>query len=175
MPGSTFAKGETIELRTIEPEDAEFLQRVVNDPRVRSGLAAYEPINGPAESEWIESLDEGDGADFLICARGDRVGTIGLNSPNEVWGTAEIGYMIDPDRWGEGHATDAVETVCRYAFEDRRLHKVYAKVYETNPASRRVLEKAGFAEEGVLREEAFAGGERVDIYRYGLLADDREE
>jgi len=174
MPGPVFASGETVELRTIEPEDAEFLQRTVNDPRVRTGLAAYEPTNGPAESEWIESLDEGDGADFLICADGEPVGTIGLKPPNEVWGAAEIGYMIAPDEWGEGYATDAVETICRYAFDERRLNKVYATVYETNPASRRVLEKAGFTEEGVHRDEGFAEGEHVDVHRYGLLVDEWE-
>mgnify|MGYP006280965375 CR=1 FL=1 len=175
MPGPVFARGETVELRTIEPEDVEFLQRIVNDPAVRAGLGSYEPINEPTESEWIESLDEDDGVDFLICARGDRVGIIGFEAPNEVWGATEIGYMIAPDNWGEGHATDAVETLCRYAFEERRLHKLYAKVYETNPASRRVLEKAGFTEEGVLREEAFISGEHVDIHRYGHLVDEWNE
>lgn len=172
MPGPVFASGETVELRTIEPEDAAFLQRTVTDPRVRTSLAAYEPTNGPAKSEWIESLDEGDGADFLICVDGEPVGTIGLKPPNEVWGAAEIGYMIAPDEWGEGYATDAVEVICRYAFEERRLNKVYATVYETNPASRRVLEKAGFTEEGVHRDEGFAEGEHVDVHRYGLLVDE---
>jgi hypothetical protein len=72
MPGPVFERGDAVELRTIEPEDAEFLQRTVNDPRVRAGTAGYEPKNGPAEREWIESLDEGDGATLLVGASGDR-------------------------------------------------------------------------------------------------------
>ena len=175
MPGPVFARGDVVELRTIEPEDAEFLQKVVNDPRVRAGLASHGPINGPEERDWIESLGDGDGTHLLVCADGDPVGTVGFQPPDEVWGAAEVGYMIAPAEWGNGYATDAVETVCRYAFEERRLNKVYAKVYETNPASRRVLEKAGFEEEGVLRQEAFAGGEYVDIHRYGLLVDEWRE
>ena len=84
MPGPVFARGDAVELRTIEPEDAEFLQEVINDPRVRAGLASYEPINGPAERDWVESLDEDDGLSLLVCADGDPVGTVGLRPPHEV-------------------------------------------------------------------------------------------
>lgn len=83
--------------------------------------------------------------------------------------------MLAPESWGNGYATDALEAVCGYAFEERRLHKVYATAFETNPASRRVLEKAGFTEEGVLRQEGFAAGRHVDLHRYGLLAAEWQE
>jgi RimJ/RimL family protein N-acetyltransferase len=172
MPGPVFRYGETVELRTTEEEDAEFLQRVVNDPRVRAGLGAHEPINGHAEAEWIESLGDREGAHFVVAVDGEPVGTIGYQDPNEVWGVAEIGYMIAPDHWGNGYATDATRTICGYAFEERRIEKLVAKAYATNPASCRVLEKAGFEREGRLRAEAFVEGERVDVFRYGLLADE---
>jgi RimJ/RimL family protein N-acetyltransferase len=64
--------------------------------------------------------------------------------------------------------------MCRYAFEERRLDKVVAEAYATNPGSRRVLEKVGFREEGVHRQEAFVGGERVDLVHFGLLAEEFE-
>lgn len=172
MPGPQFREGETVDLHTIEKADAAFLQRTVNDPRVRTNLLAVEPVNGSEEADWIESRGDDDGADLLVCVDGEPVGSVGLKPPNEVWGTAEIGYMIAHDEWGNGYATDAVREICGYAFEERRLDKVYATVYATNPASRRVLEKAGFTEEGVLREEGFVEGERVDVLRYGLLVDE---
>jgi RimJ/RimL family protein N-acetyltransferase len=53
----------------------------------------------------------------------------------------------------------------RYAFEERRLHKVAASAFAPNAASRRVLEKVGLREEGVLRGENFVGGEHVDVHR----------
>jgi len=80
--------------------------------------------------------------------------------------------MIAPEEWGNGYATDALTAVCGYAFEERRLNKVYATTYATNPASSRVLEKAGFTREGVLRKEGFVDGDYVDMYRYGLLAEE---
>jgi RimJ/RimL family protein N-acetyltransferase len=172
MPGPVFLQNDQVELRTIEPEDADFLQELINDPEVWQSLAAAEPKNQPTEREWIDSLDESDGADFLVCVDGEPVGSIGLKPPNPVWGTAEIGYMITPEEWGNGYATAAVELVSEYAFEHRRLDKVHATVYESNPASARVLDKAGFTKEGELRKEAFTGGERVDVYRYGLLAEE---
>lgn len=172
MPGPVFLQGDTVELRTIEEEDIEFLQGMVNDPRVRGSITAVDPVTRGKERDWVASLPDNEGFHFLVCVDAEPVGTVGLKPPNEVWGTAEVGYLIAPEHWGNGYATDAVTTVCGYAFEEQRLNKVYATVFVTNPASRRVLEKAGFKEEGLLREEAFVAGEHVDVRRYGLLAEE---
>jgi RimJ/RimL family protein N-acetyltransferase len=170
MPGPVFRDGDTVELRTVEEEDVEFLQELVNDPRVRVGLGATEPVTASDERDWVESVGEEGDAHFLICVDGDPVGVLGFQPPNEAWGVTELGYMVVPGEWGNGYATDALRELCGYAFEERRLNKLTANAYETNPASRRVLEKVGFTEEGRLRREAFVEGEHVDVYRYGLLA-----
>lgn len=60
--------------------------------------------------------------------------------------------------------------VTRYAFAERRLEKLTASVYAHNPASMRVLGKAGWHEEAVLEREAFVGGERVDLHRFAAHA-----
>lgn len=171
MPGPVFREGESVELRTVEAEDVEFLHELVNHPRVRPGVGRVDPVNRQQEREWIEAAAE-DGFHFLVCEEGTPVGIVGLNDPIEQWGLAEVGYMIHPTQWDNGYATDAVREVCWYAFEERRYNKVTAKAYETNPASRRVLEKVGFTREGQFRAEAFVDGEFVDVYRYGLLADE---
>lgn len=170
MPGPTFLAGEAVNLRTVEEEDLKFLQETLLDPRVRAGLAPVSPRTLNQQRTWFESLGEDEGVDLLICVEGKPVGSIGLKPPNEVWGVGEIGYFIDPDHWGNGYATEALDLLCEYAFEERRLNKLYAKTYARNPASCRVLEKVGFEEEGVLRKEALAEGEHVDLLRYGLLA-----
>lgn len=172
MPGPVFLQGETVALRTIESEDVDFLQAVINDPRVRNGLGNTEPITRTEEEEWVESLGEEEGYHFVIADGETPVGTTGLNDVNETWGVTEAGYMVHPDHWNNGYATDALRTLCRFAFEEKRLRKVVAQAYGTNPVSRRVIEKAGFTEEGVLRNEAFVEGEPVDIHRYGLLEDE---
>ncbi len=170
MPGPVFREGETVELRTPTEDDVEFLQENVSNPESRRSLASSFPINRKQEREWVQQATEGDAVSALVCVDGDPVGTIGLNDVNEVWGTAEVGYAIHPDHWGNGYATDALRTLCDYAFSEQRLEKINGRHYATNPASGRVMEKVGFIQEGVLREEAYVQGERVDVVQYGLLA-----
>ncbi|MFC7176520.1 GNAT family N-acetyltransferase [Halosegnis marinus] len=127
-----------------------------------------DPFARHDEREWIE---EGEGTHLLVTADGERVGLIGYEPVEEPWGVAELGYFLDPGAWGNGYATAAVELVTTHAFRERRYEKVVAGVYATNPASARVLEKAGFEREAVLEREAFRDGERVDLHRYALFAD----
>ena len=171
MPGPVFLDGEDVSLHTIEEEDAEFLQTLINDPEVRISGGSVDPKNRTQERSWIESFGETDDVNLLVCADGTPVGSIGLRQAKApTWGVGDLGYQIAPDHWGNGYATEAVALVCQHAFEERRLHKVTAGVFEGNDASCRVLEKVGFEEEGRLREEAFVRGEHVDVRKFGLLA-----
>jgi ribosomal-protein-alanine N-acetyltransferase len=172
MPGPLFCEGETVELRPVEESDVEFLQRLVNHPRVRAGIGNSEPVSRAEEAEWIESTAEDDDSHLLICVDGDPVGSTGLFIQRQDWGTAEVGYSILPEHWGNGYATDALRRLCAYGFDEQRLHKIVGRDYATNPASSRVMEKGGFEQEGVLRREAFVDGEHVDLHRYGLLAEE---
>jgi RimJ/RimL family protein N-acetyltransferase len=174
MPGPVFLEGEGVTLHPMDEEDVDFLTKTINDPDVWGSLAHYAPITEHEEREFVQSVGEENGVHLVICADGEPVGTVGLNDINDVWGVAELGYLIAPDAWGNGYATDASRRLVRYAFEDRRLNKVKANAYETNPASQRVLEKVGFEQEGLFRNHAYVRGEYVDVHRYGLLADDLE-
>lgn len=172
MPGAVFLDGATVELRTIEEDDIDFLQRTVNDPCVRPTLGSIRPINRIQERDWVESFGDTDEVNLLICVDGAPVGSVNLEPPNQVWGVVEVAVMVAPDHWNEGYATEAIDLLCEYVFEERRLNKMYARVYATNPAGCRVFEKLGFQEEGVFRKEGFVDGEYVDVHRYGLLADE---
>lgn len=131
-------------------------------------------MNRARERNWVESFGETESTNLLVCVDGDPVGSVDLEPPNQEWGVAEVGVMIAPDRWNEGYATEAIDLRCGYAYEERRLDTVYGKTYATNPAAGRILEKAGFQEEGRLRQEGFVDGEHVDLRRYGSLADERD-
>lgn len=187
MPGPTFLRGDRVDLCPIEEDDLPFVQRAINDPRVRATLRSWAPKNRKQEEEWLESLADRDGVTLLVVAGDDPVGTGGLGDLDSVWGTAEVGYSIAHEHWGNGYATEAVALLTRYAFAERRLEKLTATVYAHNPASMRVLEKAGWHEECVHEREAFVdvsgveseahrttagGGERVDCHRYVAFADD---
>jgi [ribosomal protein S5]-alanine N-acetyltransferase len=82
---------------------------------------------------------------FAIWHKSDWVGVIGLVLQKDVNRfTAEIGYWIGESYWGQGIGTEAIQQICRYAFEDLKLLRLYAHVFEFNQVSMRVLEKAGF-------------------------------
>jgi RimJ/RimL family protein N-acetyltransferase len=66
--------------------------------------------------------------------------------------------------------TDAVKAVSEYAFEELGLHRIFAEPFITNPASARVLEKAGFVIEGTLRASAFKEGHVLDQLLYAKIA-----
>lgn len=172
MPGPVFLRGEAVTLHAYKDADVEYLQELINHPDVWPSLSSIEPISESEEREWIENVGESDGVHLLICADGEPVGNVGLNRINETWGLAELGYMIDPEAQGNGYASDAGRRLVRYGFEDRRLHKIKANAFGTNAASQRVLEKIGFEKEGIFEEHAYVRGEYVDLYRYGLLAED---
>jgi len=172
MAGPVFLQAEGVTLRVPGEEDLDFLTELVNDPEVWPSLAATQPKTRNEEREFVESLADSDEVHLLICHDGDPAGVIGLNNVNQAWGLAELGYMIAPDAWGNGYATDAARRLVQYGFEDLRLHKVKASAYENNPASQRVVEKVGFEEEGLFRDHAYVRGEYVDVHRYGLLAEE---
>ncbi|WP_135534278.1 GNAT family N-acetyltransferase [Halostella pelagica] len=174
MPGATFLRGETVSLRTVESDDIEFLRDAVNHPDVWRTTLMSTPKNSEQEREFFEEVvSDEDSVDLLVTADDRPVGMVSLNTVDEENGVGELGYWIVPDEWGNGYATDAARTLTEYAFDQRRLHRVQARVVAFNDASARVLEKAGFEREGVHREAVFVDGEHRDVVWYARLVTDQ--
>lgn len=108
--------------------------------------------------------------DFAIEIDGKVVGGIGivLNSDVERI-SAEIGYWLGEEYWNRGIMTDVVKEMVDYTFSHLPIRKLYASVFDFNKASQRVLEKAGFEKEGVLRQAAIKNGQIIDFHYYGLI------
>ena len=144
MPGAPFLHGERLTLRPVTSEDHAFLARHWNDPEIRHGTNRQRPV---IESD-VEAFLEDDAVYFLPCRDGEPVGLTWLFRISGVHDRGEIGYWIAPDEAGQGYATDAAGLCLDYAFDERNLRKVVARVFEDNAASQRVLEKHGFREGG---------------------------
>lgn len=119
-------------------------------------------------------LDEVCGAEpevqFAIAVAGRAVGGIGFAFRPDVYRrSAEIGYWLGREHWGRGIMTQAVVAVSAYALKSFDLVRLDAEVFETNPASRRVLEKAGYVCEGCLQRSVTKAGRTIDAFRYALL------
>ncbi|PFG05211.1 RimJ/RimL family protein N-acetyltransferase [Bacillus sp. es.034] len=64
----------------------------------------------------------------------------------------EIGYIVNPDYWGKGIATEVATLLIDFGFGELKLHRIYATCDPRNIGSSRVLEKVGMTKEGRLRE-----------------------
>lgn len=82
---------------------------------------------------------------------------------------AEIGYWLAKPYWGQGIMTAAVQSACHFAFTQWQLVKIVAHVFAHNPASARVLEKAGFEQEGYFKQHFLKDGRLIDARFYARL------
>lgn len=170
MPGPAFLTGDRVTLCTAEQSDATFLQEAVSDPRVWRAVGRNTPYNLEQEQEFFQAVfcDQST-IHLLVTVEDEPIGVVAFEGIDKEVGTAEINYWIVPAHWGNGYATEAADRLIQYGFRQRNLHKIVARVSEFNDASKRVLEKLGFTEEGVQREQEFIDGEYQDRHWYGLL------
>ena len=86
---------------------------------------------------------------------------------------AEIGYWLGRAFWNRGLMTAAVRAMTDYGFEQFALTRIYAVPFAANVASQRVLEKAGYVREGVLRRSAIKDGVVTDQVLFAITDRDR--
>ena len=176
-------KGRRLTLRC--PTSRDFLEWAELRRASRSFLEPWEPRWAPDELEragWRQRLaryrqDYAQGnaiAFFLFENASNRlVGGITLgNIRHGVSQSAHIGYWVGERYAGQGLMVDAVLLLSRYAFDTMRLHRLEAACIPDNIRSARVLEKAGFRREGLLRSFLRINGEWHDHYLYALIVGD---
>ena len=126
-----------------------------------------------AEAFITSCIDSDPKTVFAIATRSEAIGSIGLMIGADVHRfTAEIGYWLAEPFWGQGIMPRAVAKLTDYGMREWKLHRVFAEPYVTNRSSVRVLEKAGFQCEGILRANAFKDGRVLDQFVYSYVADD---
>lgn len=120
---------------------------------------------------WIGLVeDQKPRTTFIIDLRGEAIGGIGLELGSDIERcSAEVGYWLGADYWGGGIATRALNRICQYAFDELGLLRVFATPIVWNPASFRVLEKAGFEREGVMRNACIKDGRVTDMALYSRV------
>jgi ribosomal-protein-alanine N-acetyltransferase len=109
---------------------------------------------------------------FTIEVDGEAAGGISLEKGSGVERhSAELGYWLGEPFWGRGIATAAARALTARAFEETDLYRIYASVFAWNPASMRVLEKAGYRREAVLVRSAVKDGVLIDRVMYAITRD----
>ncbi len=113
-------------------------------------------------SEWYKRGEYFDWA-VTLTDSGKMIGTCGFTSFDFEHGRAEVGYVLNPDFWGQGIATEAVSAVIEFAFNELGANRVEAHFIEGNNASLRVMEKCGMTFEGYLKQYMLIKGEYKNI------------
>lgn len=153
--------------RPWRPEDAPVLASLVNNRAIWRNVRDLLPhpyTLADAEAFLAKQTDDPP-VNFAILHEGDVAGGIGLTLGTDVYRrSAEIGYWVAQSHWGKGLATTAVRAVTAYAFTTFDLLRIQAGVYAWNPASRRVLEKAGYRLECVRQHGIFKDGQVTDEF-----------
>ena len=131
------------------------------------------PYTEESADWWLGMVSEHDGKDgvFRAIAADDKiVGNISVEQKSDVYcKDGEIGYLLLTDFWSKGIATEAVCQICAEAFSELDIIRITGLVYAANIASARVLEKNGFAREGLQRNAVYKDGKIYDLCLFGKL------
>jgi [ribosomal protein S5]-alanine N-acetyltransferase len=110
---------------------------------------------------------------FVLEFDGKFAGALSFHTLDLDEAKAEIGYWLTADARGKGIATNAIKLLTEFGFETIGFHRIEALVVESNVASLKVLEKAGYAQEGVLRDKSCCGdGTRENMIMYAAIRTD---
>ena len=106
---------------------------------------------------------------FAIDIKGKAVGGIGIHPQTDILQkNAEIGYWLAEPFWRKGIITKAIPQMLDFAFKTYDITRVYARPFETNIASQKVLEKTGFKLEARFEKTIFKNGEYLDELVYAI-------
>ncbi|MEP4078562.1 GNAT family N-acetyltransferase [Haloferula sp.] len=169
---------ERLILRPFRLEDAEDVTRMCGDREVSRWMSLIpHPYERSDADGWLERIvsygDESIHQIFAISLResGELIGCIGLHGDeNAPW--AEFGYWLGAPFWRNGYATEALQELLRFGFEDRGLRRIEACHFAENTASGRVMQKVGMTCEGMQRLRLKRGEQLFDRVNYGLIDED---
>lgn len=163
------------QVRSFRLKDAEALARNANNRNVSRNLRDHfpHPYELADAREWIEfATTQSPETNFAIADENELIGGIGITLQSDVnRRSAEIGYWLGEPHWGQGIATAALQAMTDWAFAEFDLVRLYGEVFEWNPASGRVLEKAGYVLEGRLRKSIIKDAQIIDALLYANVRD----
>ena len=161
-------------LRPWRPGDEPSLERYANNRNVSRNLRDRFPYPYTATDakEWIAfaAALTPPVQHFAIVVDGNAAGGISVEpGEGERRRSAEVGYWLGEPLWGRGIATTALRAITEYGFETFDVCRLEAGVFAWNPASARVLEKAGYTLEGRARLAVIKDGQMTDRLLYALV------
>ncbi|UTR06677.1 GNAT family N-acetyltransferase [Alkalihalobacillus sp. LMS6] len=164
-----------LKLRFCRKEDALIIKSLCNNYNLyKSTLTLPFPYTIEDATLWMkshrENFEQDKRYEFAVTdlETGTLYGAVAL-TPNKQHAHGELAYWIGEPYWGKGIGTEAAQAMVEFAFQEKQLHKVFARFFKSNPASGRIMEKIGMKQEGVLREHVWKENRFEDLVLYGIL------
>ena len=129
-------------------------------------------------ARWVENYQNMDFYKWAICLKENPeqvLGDISVVDRDDTVNECEVGYILSKDYSGQGLMTEALKAVLNYLLQDADFNRVAAKFVTANPASGRVMAKAGMSYEGTFRQAVLHKGQVKDFSVYGILKSDLEK
>lgn len=155
-------------LRRWQSGDEKSLAENANNYQVWKNLkdAFPHPYTIADAYEWI-NIASHSAESFAIEVEGKAVGGIGILLKDDIYRkNAEIGYWLGEPYWGNKIISIAIADIVNYTFANYDIHRIYAGVFEYNIPSMKVLEKAGFEKEAILKKSLTKEGKLYDEHIY---------
>jgi RimJ/RimL family protein N-acetyltransferase len=162
-------------LRPFSISDAFGLKELAGHRKVyETTLNIPHPYEDGMAEKWISTHPQifyiDGGVNLAITLKDDTlIGATGLMADKR-HKRAELGYWVGVPYWGEGYCTEAVEAIIAYGFSVLGFHKIIARHMKSNPASGRVMQKAGMNKEGELVDEILKDDKYHTLIVYGIIA-----
>lgn len=170
---------ESLLLRRFTAEDAENVYNNWTSDSEVSKYMRWESHKNIEETEekindWLERYEKNNFYQWAITYRGSNepIGAIGMFVVNEADLCGGFGYLVGRKYWGQGITTEALEGVIKFAFEAVGFNRVEAFHSVKNPASGKVMQKAGMKLEGSMRQKYKSNIGFEDCDMYGMIKDD---
>ena len=164
-------------LRALEIEDHINIHKWRQDKDIARNFGGV-PLFSSSENEkkWVEGrIFDKENVTCAICIKetDEFIGIIFLNDIDYHNRSAHMPIFLGEKKyWGKGYATDARILMLYYAFFERGLERIWAKVLEDNKPALRMLEKIGYKKEGLLRRASYRNGKFVNIVYWGILKEE---
>lgn len=161
------------QIRNYSKNDIDSLVKYANNYNVSKFLrdAFPNPYTRKDAERWLDFVYQNPAYPaFAIADENELIGAIGAVPFDDVHRfSAEVGFWLGEPFWNKGIISNALILFCNFLFTQYNFNKLVANVFEGNPASMRVLEKAGFSLEGILKQNIYKENKFLDNYVYGLL------
>lgn len=176
-PGTVELKTERLLLRRFQQDDAQAMfDNWCSDPEVARYVTwdAHQDIEVTKAilADWIDSYKRHNTYHWGITKNGVLIGDIAVVVRSPRANSCEIGYCLSRAYWNLGIMTEALVRVMRFLFDEVGFQRIIIKHEAGNPASGRVMQKAGLQKEGLMRRAFCSKGQLMDLVQYAALKEE---